>query len=155
MKKPIDVHLTPEGLEKLKLEIESLTSKRPKVVTRMAAAREQGDLSENAGYHAAKEELGHIDHRLRELKLITRFATIIEPSTNYQVSLGNTVVVKDGQSTKEFRIVGKLETDPKSGKISDDSPIGKALLGKKVHENVEIETPNGIIKMEIISIKSQ
>ena len=154
MQSPIDVKVTPEGLENLKKELVELAEKRPGVLARMVAAREQGDLSENAGYHAAKEELGHIDRRTRELKLMIRFAQIIAGGDHLAVSLGSNVVVDDGSGQREFKIVGKIEANPMEGKMSDESPIGMALLGKKVGDVVSIEVPDGKAVYKVVSIAS-
>lgn len=154
MKKPIDIKVTPEGLANLKKEQQELAEKRPGVLARMVAAREQGDLSENAGFHAAKDELSHIDHRLRELALVIRFADVISNKQNFSVSLGTIVVVDDGSYKREFKIVGKIEADPADGLISNESPIGRALLGKSVGDIVEVETPNGKAGFKILNIKS-
>lgn len=153
MKKPIDVQLTPEGFEKIKKEKEDLIAKRPGVVTRMSAAREQGDLSENAGYHAAKEELGKIDSRLRELDMIIKFADVVESSGPGAVSLGNKVTVEIEGNKIVYTLVGELEADPSAGKISKASPIGAALMGKKVGEKVDIKTPGGTTILKIINIE--
>lgn len=153
MQSPIDVKVTPEGLENLKKELAELAEKRPGVLARMVAAREQGDLSENAGYHAAKEELGRIDRRTRELKLMIRFAQIIGGGDHLAVSLGSDVVVDDGSGQREFKIVGKIEANPMEGKMSDESPIGMALLGKKVGDLVEIDVPDGKVMYRILEIK--
>lgn len=154
MKKPIDIKITPEGLANLKKEQQELAQKRPGVLARMVAAREQGDLSENAGFHAAKDELSHIDHRLRELTLMIRFADVIYNEQNSAVSLGTVVVVDDGSYKREFKIVGRLEADPVGGLISNESPIGRALLGKVVGDIVEVETPSGKAGFKILDIKS-
>lgn len=153
MKKPIDVKVTAEGFEKLKQEEQELILRRPGVLARMVAAREQGDLSENAGFHAAKEELGRIDRRLRELRLMIRFADIIAVKESSVVALGNSVVIADGSEEKEFKIIGKLEADPVKCVVSDQSPVGSALLGKKVGDSVSIDVPDGKIVYKIIGIK--
>lgn len=152
MKKPINAQFTPEGFENLKKEFQELTEKRPGVVVRMSAAREMGDLSENAGYHAAKEELGNIDRRLRELKLLMRFGEILESQNTGVVDFGTVVTIDDGQNASRYTIVGALEADPLKGKISDTSPIGRALLGKRAGETVQIEVPNGKTTFKIIEI---
>lgn len=153
MNPPIDIKVTPEGLEKLKKEQEELIAKRPGVVDRMVQAREQGDLSENAGFHAAKDELSRIDSRVRELKLITRFAQVISSSNDSTISLGSTVVIDDGSGPREFKIVGKLEADPASGLVSDESPLGSILIGKKVADTVEFDTPDGKHNYKILRIR--
>lgn len=153
MKKPIDIKFTKEGYEKLGEEFGKLTEKRPQVLTRMVAAREQGDLSENAGYHASKEELGKIDSRLRELKLLMRFGEVVGSQGSDIISVGSVVKVSRDKDTFEFNIVGQLEADPVHGKLSQVSPIGKALLGKSVGDEVEVQTPDGKIFYKILEVK--
>lgn len=153
MKKPIDIYITKEGLGNLKKEHENLINKRPVVVERMSTAREQGDLSENAGYHAAKEELAYIDYRLRELKLLIRNVHIIETKQNAIVDLGSTVTILGRGKQTVYTIVGKLEADPVGGKLSEVSPIGSALLGKRVGASVEVEIPDGRIVYKIVEIR--
>lgn len=154
MKKPIELKVTQEGFEKLQKELEELTLKRPGVLTRMVAAREQGDLSENAGYHAAKEQLGYIDRRTRHLKIMLRFAEVVKAKNTDVVAFGSVVKVHNGEDNVEFAIVSAMEADPIKMKVSDVSPIGKALLGKKVGEEVVIETPGGNVTYRVIEIKS-
>ena len=154
VKKPIEVKVTQEGFQKMKDEEQMLFVRRPGVLARMVAAREQGDLSENAGYHAAKEELGNIDRRLRELKILIRFADIMKGGgATGVIGIGNTVVVDDGTGPREFKIVGAVEANPTEGKMSDVSPIGKALVGKIVGDSVSVEIPDGTISFKIISVK--
>ncbi len=153
VKKPIDVKLTKEGFEKLQKELEELKAKRPGVVTRLTAAREQGDLSENAGYHAAKDELGYVDSRINEIKLLLRFGDVVESKGAETVGIGNTVIVENGQGQNEFSLVGHFEADPTLGKLSEKSPIGAALIGKKVGEAVEIDVPDGKITFKIVEIR--
>lgn len=154
MKKPIDLQVTKEGYANLQKEFAELTERRPGVLTRMVAAREQGDLSENAGYHAAKEELGRIDRRLRELKIMLRFADVVEASGVDVVSFGGSVKVKIDGTEMNYAIVSAIEADPMKGKVSDSSPIGRALIGKKVGEKVAIETPGGNVIYEILEINA-
>ena len=152
MKKPIEIQFTKEGFEKLEEEYQTLLDKRPGVLARMVAAREQGDLSENAGYHAAKGELGWIDRRMRELKILMRFGDVVESSQKSIVSFGSIVTVDVGGEKRDFKIVGKLEADPIAGKVSDVSPIGSALVGKKVGDRVEIDIPDGRVTYEVVAI---
>lgn len=154
MKKPIDVKFTKEGFEKIGKEYQDLLEKRPQVLIRLVAAREQGDLSENAGYHASKEELGRIDRRLRELKILMRFGEIVQSHNSDSVSIGCIVTINNGIKNFEYMIVGKLEADPINNKLSEVSPIGSALLGKKVGAKVEVETPNGRMTYKILAIKN-
>lgn len=158
MKKKINIkrrpvyHMTQQGLDDLKREEENLIKRRPQVVINMSNAREQGDLSENAGYHAAKEELGKIDSRLRELNYIIRFAQVTTSSGQPQVNMGSTVEIESEVGTNKFTIVSAMEADPTKGKISDSSPIGSALLGKKVGEKVEVEMPAGKTSYKIVEV---
>ena len=152
MKKPIDIKFTKEGYQKLGEEFQELTEKRPLVLARMVAAREQGDLSENAGYHASKEELGKIDSRLRYLKLLMRFGEIVDSRGSASVGIGSTVKVSRDNNTFDFNIVGNLEADPVHGKLSEVSPIGSALLGKNAGDEVEVETPDGKISFKILEV---
>lgn len=154
MQKLPSFKFTPEGFQHLKEELEALTARRPGVLTRLVAAREQGDLSENAGYHAAKEELGKIDSRVRELKLMMRLATVEEAQENTSVAFGNKVVINDGESDREFIIVSGQEADPMKGKISDSSPIGSALIGKKVGDTADVDLSGGKVSYKIIEIKT-
>ena len=153
MKKPIDVKLTQQGYQNLKDELDKLIERRPGVLQRMVQAREQGDLSENAGYHAGKEELGKIDSRVRELKLILRFADVVQSTQQKFVQLGNTVTIKGNGIEATYTIVSAMEADPQKGKMSDVSPIGKALIGKAKGELVQIEIPDGTITYEIVNIQ--
>lgn len=147
-------HFTQEGYDNLQKELAKLLQERPGVLTRMVAAREQGDLSENAGYHAAKERLGEIDSRIRELKLLIRLGKVIEATDENTVSFGSTVTINNGGKESQFTIVSAHEADPIKGKISQDSPIGKVLLGKSAGESVEIEIPDGKVSYNIVNIKN-
>src|SRR6185437_3177402 len=135
--------LTQEGVDELKTEHKDLVSQRSHVADRIKQARELGDLSENAEYQTAREEQDRLESRISELEHVVQNVEIIKkPKGSKEVRLGNSVKLKaaDGK-TKEFQVVGTMEADPLSGKISDESPIGKALMGKKQGEEVEIKTP--------------
>lgn len=136
-------HLTKEGLAELKTELAMLVEKRTEISEAIATARSQGDLAENAEYHEAKEDQARNESRIEEIEHIIANAEVIAtPKDDNKVRLGSTVKLKheDGK-TKEFQVVGTVEADPLNGKISDESPIGQALLGKKEGEEVEIKTP--------------
>ncbi len=154
MKKPINLRLTPEGYQNLLDEQKTLIESRPNVLKSMVEAREQGDLSENAGYHAAKEKLGYIDSRLRSLKLMIRFADVVKGEDSKNVTFGNTVVIDGPDGQKTFTIVSAMEADPKEGKMSDISPIGMALLNKKVGDTIEIDIPDGKVSFKIVDVKT-
>jgi len=136
-------HLTKEGKAELEAELKILTENRNKVAEDIAIARSQGDLAENAEYHAAKDEQARQELRIGEIEHILLNADIIKaPKDDNKVRLGSTVKLKgDGGKTKEFQVVGTVEADPLNGKISDESPIGQALIGRKEGEAVEINTP--------------
>lgn len=147
-------HLTKEGVEELKQELENLLAERGPVAERIKAAREFGDLSENAEYAAARQEQERVEGRIAEIENVLQNVEIIKkPRGDAQVGLGSTVVLKAGGKTNTFQVVGTVEADPMAGKISDESPIGMALLGKKVGDKVEIKTPAETSTYKIASIK--
>lgn len=150
------VYITREGLEELKKEHEDLVKvKRPEVVERVAKAREMGDLSENSEYHAAKENLALIDGRTEELAEIIKMAEIIaDPGKGGKtVQIGSQVTVKINGKKEIFTLVGEWEADPHQKKISHESPLGKALMGKILNEKIEVEAPAGKIIYHITEIK--
>ena len=148
------VYLTQKGLDDLQREHEELVkTKRPEVVTRLAAAREMGDLSENAEYTAAREELAFIDGRIEELEMILKSVVVIEDHHgDNMISLGSEVTVKVNGKKELFKLVGEWEADPQEKKISHESPLGKALIGKTVGDEVEVEAPAGKMIYMIVSI---
>ena len=152
MKNTPSFQLTREGFENLKKEEQALINKRPQVVINLTNAREQGDLSENAGYHAAKEELSWIDSRLKEIRYIKRFAKVVEADKKPQVAFGSTVTIESNGTTNQFTIVSAMEADPAKNKISDSSPIGSALIGKKAGNVVELSMPGGKATYKIIEV---
>lgn len=134
--------LTKDGTAELKAELESLIAERGKIAERIKTAREFGDLSENAEYQSARQEQERNELRIEEVEHILQNVELIRaPKGDSKVQLGSTVKLKSDGKTKEFQVVGTIEADPLSGKISDESPIGQALLGKRVGEEVEIKTP--------------
>ncbi len=136
-------HLTKEGVGELKAELEELLALRPVIADRIKTAREFGDLGENMEYTAARQDQERNESRIAEIEHILQNAQVITtPKSDSKVVLGSKVKLKseDGK-TKEFQVVGTVEADPLNGKISDESPIGKALLGKKEGQEVEIKTP--------------
>lgn len=149
------IYLTREGLQELKKEHEELSkAKRPDVLARVSQARDMGDLSENAEYVAAREELSFIDGRIDELEELLRQAVIIDgvKSSSKTVKLGSTVTLNVKGKKEIFTVVGEWEADPKEKKISHESPLGKALIGKKVGDKVEVEAPAGRISYSITSV---
>lgn len=148
--------VTQEGLEELKKELHNLQKiKRPEVLDRVSKAREMGDLSENSEYHAARDELSLIDGRVEELSEIMKNVQIIEEDpSDGSVKIGSKVNLHiNGKKKDVFTIVGEWEADPRNKKISHESPIGKALIGKGVGDEVEVEAPAGKIKYTILEVK--
>jgi len=147
-------HLTRAGYEELQVELKKLSDNRSKLAEDIAIARSQGDLTENAEYHAAKDDQGRNEARIEEIEHILQNSEIIKaPKGDSKVVLGSTVKLKSAEGkAKEFQVVGTVEADPLNGKISDESPIGKALMGKKVGEEVEIKTPAETTKYKIVDI---
>jgi len=150
------VQLTKEGKEKIEKELRILLEeKRPKLVERLSLARAAGDLAENNDYARAKEELEFLDERISQLGEILARVKVIETEqkkTDF-VCLGSTVEVKDKNGTTKFCIVGEWEADPLNKKISQSSPLGKSLLGRKVGDEVEVEAPAGKVIYKILAIE--
>ena len=147
--------LTKEGLAELKREYEELVNtKRPVAVKRLADARELGDLSENSEYAAAKQDLSFMDGRILELEEILHNAKLISTNhTKNMVDVGCKVTLHVAGKKEEFMLVGEWEADPAAKKISHESPLGKALMGKKVGEQVEVEAPAGKVMYKILHIE--
>jgi transcription elongation factor GreA len=134
--------LTQNGVDELKAELEILIARRVDIAESIRSARELGDLSENSEYQAARADQERNESRISELENILQNVEIIKkPRGDSKVQLGSTVKLKSDGKTKEFQVVGTVEADPLNGKISDESPIGQALLGKKEGESVDIVTP--------------
>ncbi|HWT56002.1 MAG TPA: transcription elongation factor GreA [Candidatus Microsaccharimonas sp.] len=145
--------LTSEGIAELEAELQTLIAKRPEIADDIKTARELGDLSENAEYQAARAEQEKNDARISEIEHILQNVEVIKaPKGDSKVQLGSTVELKSDSKTKQFQVVGTVEADPLNGKISDESPIGKALLGKKVGDDVEIQTPVETSSYKVVSI---
>ena len=154
-----EVILTPEGYEKLKSEIDELsTVKRREVAERIRVAREFGDIAENAEYDDAKNEQAMLEHKIAQLEerlLSARVITKKEISKD-AVSVGSHVRLRDMQANKtfEYHIVGSAEANPSENKLSNESPVGKAIIGKKKGETVEVAAPRGKMKFKILEIKA-
>ena len=151
------IPFTHPGLEVLKVELQKLKSEdRPAVIKAIAEAREHGDLSENAEYHAARDRQSFIEGRVAELEDVISRAEVIDPSklSGETVTFGTSVEVADEETDQESRysIVGPYEADISRGLISTSSPIAKALIGKRVGDSVEVRTPGGIKSYEVISV---
>jgi transcription elongation factor GreA len=148
-------YLTPEGEKKLRAELAELTGpKREELAQRLRSAIQMGDLSENADYHKAKEDQAFLEGRIQEIEAILRMATIVEKKQSDVVEVGARVTIQEEDYDPEtFYLVGASEADPRNGKISNESPFGKALLGYKVGDVVEAETPGGKVKLKILKIE--
>lgn len=151
-----ETYLTAEGAQKLRAELEELTGvRRQELARRLRVAIQQGDLSENADYIAAKEEQGFLEGRIQELEAILKKAIIIEESRGNaeEVALGTRVTIQQGDDEPEtYYLVGVNETDPKNGRISHQSPIGRALVGHRAGEVVRVKTPAGEIELKILDV---
>ena len=151
--------ITIEGLKKLKNELEDLKSnKRPKIVAAIAEARGHGDLKENAEYHAAKEQQGHVETRILQINDLIARANVIDVTkveNDGKVIFGSTVSVKDLENNKKisFKIVGRDEADVKKNLVYFRSPVGKSLIGKKVKDSLIVNTPSGEKNYEILEVK--
>jgi transcription elongation factor GreA len=153
---PEATYLTADGLRKLKDELEDLRGpRRTQLAERLRSAIQMGDLSENADYHKAKEDQAFLEGRIQELEYLVRSAVVIEssPATG-TVGLGNHVTIQEGDSVPEiYHVVGAKEADPRNGRISNESPIGRALTNRKVGDVVEVETPSGALRFKIVKIE--
>jgi len=147
-----DYQLTLAGKQELEDELSELKGRRGEMADKIATARDFGDLSENAEYSAAKDEQSQVEGRIAEIESILQNATVIQAGSTSKVQLGNTVTLKTDGKTVSYTIVGSVEADPLEGKISDESPIGQALLNQKVGQKVTIETPRGAMLYEVVGI---
>ncbi|HJA47100.1 MAG TPA: transcription elongation factor GreA [Candidatus Limosilactobacillus excrementigallinarum] len=150
--------MTAEGKEKLEQELEDLRLKRrPEVIKRIKIARSYGDLSENSEYESAKDEQAFVEGRISQIENMLQYAVIIDNDdvAADEVSMGRSVTFKElpDEEPETYTIVGESESDPLSGKISNESPMAKGLLGHKVGEKVDIDIPSGVMHVEIIEVK--
>jgi len=146
--------LTRQGLEKLKKELERLIKvERPEVIKRIKHAASHGDLKENAGYHAAREDQGFIESKISQLESTINQAEVIGDKKGDDIQLGSTVVLKTEDGEEKFQIVDPDEADIVSGKISTKSSLGEALLGKKKGDLVQYETPGGARKCKVVKVE--
>ena len=153
-----DIHyLTPEGKYKLEEELKELTTnERVKLAARLKHAISMGDLSENADYHKAKEDQGFLEGRIQEIEAILKNSEVIQEQSSYEeVALGAKVTIQEeGYQPETYHLVGRKEANPRNGKISHESPIGKALLGHKVGDVVKVHLPNNnSTEFEILDIE--
>ncbi len=148
-------YLTPEGETKLKAELAELTGpRREDLSKRLRSAIQMGDLSENADYHKAKEDQAFLEGRIQEIEAILRIAIIVEKQNSDTVIVGSHVTIQEeGFDPETFYVVGAKEADPRNNKISNESPIGSAMMNHKAGETVEAQTPGGKIKIKIIKVE--
>lgn len=148
-----EFNITLDGKKELEQELQELKSRRGEIADKIAEARDFGDLSENAEYDAARTEQGIVETRITEIENILQKAKIITSKKSDVVALGSKVTIKTGGKTVTYQIVGPVEADPMDGKISDESPIGSVLIGKKAGEEVTIKAPKGDITYKIEEVK--
>jgi transcription elongation factor GreA len=148
-------YLTQEGEKRLRAELAELTGpRRVELSQRLRSAIQMGDLSENADYHKAKEDQAFLEGRIQEIEAVLRTAVVVEKASTDVVTVGNKVTVQEESFDPEvFHMVGAKEADPRNSKISNESPIGSALMNHKVGDVVEAETPGGKIKFKILKIE--
>lgn len=154
---PERIHVTEEGLAALQAEYDELVNvRRPEIIRAVAQAREEGDLRENAGYHAAKHDQGFIEGRIREIEQMLKRVEIIDSApagVSNEVRLGSTVTIEIDGEKETYTIVGAVEAKPAQGRISNVSPVGKALMGARVGQQVSIQTPASVLQARVLSIE--
>ena len=150
-----DLYISRRGLEELKQELKQLLVQRKEIVTKIKEAREFGDLSENAEYLEAKNKQSFIEGRIAEVETMLKMAKVIDENnrTGGRVALGSQIKIKINGEVREYTLTGSNETNPGTGRISNESPIGQALLGHKRGDIVKINTPEGVKEYKIISIR--
>ncbi len=144
--------ITDAGKKELEAELADLKSRRGAIADKIAEARDYGDLSENAEYDSAREEQGLVESRIAEIEDILLNATIIPATKSSSVKLGSKVELKTGAKTVVYHVVGPVEADPLAGRISNESPIGLALMGKKIGDTATITTPKGSIEYKVVKV---
>lgn len=150
------IPITAEGLAALKAEYDELVNvRRPEIIRAVAQAREEGDLRENAGYHAAKHDQGFIEGRIREIEAMLKRVEVIDSDAGSanEVRLGSTVTIEIDGDRETYTIVGAVEAKPALGRISNVSPVGKALMGARVGQQVDIQTPTTVMQARVIAIE--
>ena len=152
-----EIYVTVEGLASMKDELDELVKvKRPEVIKALKEARALGDLSENAEYDAARQEQAQVEARIKELEIMIEKAVVIENVNTEVVSIGTTVTIEyiEDAEKEDYSIVGVKEADPFNNKISNESPIARAILGKKIGDTVSVESPNGTYDVKIVAINA-
>ena len=144
--------ITAEGKKELEAELKALKSRRGEIADKISEARDYGDLSENAEYDAAREDQGLVESRIAEIEDIVMNAELIKVSRKSTVGIGSKVELKNGSKTVNYNVVGPVEANPIEGKISNESPIGVALMGKKEGDKVTVSTPKGDINYTVVTV---
>ena len=147
-----EYRLTKEGVTELQTELGELVGKRGEIAEKLRTAREHGDLRENAEYHNARDEQASLEARISEIEGILRSVEVVKPKSSDVIELGDTVTLKGDKGEMKYTIVGSVEANPLESKISDKSPIGEALMGKSVGDEVVITLPAGEMKYKVKSI---
>ena len=150
-------YMTQEGYDKKMAELSHLENvERPEVVRAIVEARDKGDLSENAEYDAARQEQAQVEARIKELEVMIEKAVVIENVNTEEVSIGTTVTIEyiEDEEKEDYSIVGVKEADPFNNKISNESPIARAILGKKIGDTVSVDSPNGTYDVRIVAINA-
>ncbi|HHD92699.1 MAG TPA: transcription elongation factor GreA [Candidatus Portnoybacteria bacterium] len=146
--------ITPEGLKKMKEELKTLISKREEISKRISEAKDLGDLSENAEYSQAREAQSLNESKIAQIEETIKNAEVVSmPDHSSAIQVGSKVKIKSEEKERDLMVVGSQESDPLNSKISDQSPLGKILIGRKEGEMVEINTPRGKVKYKIIEVK--
>jgi len=146
--------MTEEGLRKLQEELHTLkTVRRKEVAEAIQAAKEQGDLSENAEYVDAKDRQGLVEQRIAELEALLKNVEVIQKGNSTDVNVGNTVTLEVGGDKTAYTIVGANEANPAEGRISNESPLGRSLIGKKAGDDVSVRTPSGNRNVKVLSVR--
>jgi len=152
VKRPDPIPMTKAGLDKARVDYEALQIKREEVLIRLQAAREQGDLSENGAYTSAKFELASVDREMRRLGYLLKYGVVTTSTNNGVVGFGSTITLQKDKKTMTFMLVSGFESDPGAKKLSEQSPFGKAVLGRREGESVVVTAPAGETSWKIIKV---
>lgn len=147
------IHFTKQGYQKMREEFQRLQQRRPQAVEELQRARELGDLSENGAYKAARHELSTIDSRIRKIDRLLQNAVVVNPNINGIINIGSVITLEKNGEIVEYYIVGEYEADPSLKKISNISPIGRELIGKKAGDIITISTPGGTVTYTLVSVQ--
>lgn len=146
------IPFTQAGLDKIIAERDKFLAERPDAVNHLQKAREMGDLSENGYYKESRARLSFLDGRLQHLERIIKFAEVVAPQAGGTINFGSQVVISDGQKEFKYKVVGSFESDPNQQTISIKSPLGQALLGKKIGDGITVTTPNGETTYKVLKV---